>query len=425
MSTVFLRIVIFSLTFLNSVLKIYGRPDNIILILTDDQDLVKTGFYGKNGPAVPKGWDWWMGLEGNSRYQNYTLSVNGTWRDYADRPDDYLTDVMAKSALEFLNQGHVRSEPFLMVLATPAAHDPFTPAERYKDRFEHVRVPKGKDFNLHNQGKHWIVQNMPPHTLSDETISKIDDIYRNRLKTLLSVDEIVEKIVLKLEKLQILERTHLIFTSDHGYHLGQFALPWDKRQPYEFDLRVPFVIRGPGIPKNQSFPFPVLLTDLAPTFLQIAGTKDDEADGVSLFNLIEAEKLNRTFLIEFHGEAHSDSVSENCPDVYRDRDQFFQCTLENSCKCQDVRNNTYHCLRHLSDRCDFIFCHFEDDEDFEEFYDLRSDPLQLENTASVLPPHHLQFYRKSLHKLKNCKGRDCRELRKMKVLCPLETQKNK
>ena len=45
---------------------------------------------------------------------------------------------------------------------------------------------------------------------------------------------------------------HHTTSSDHGYHLGEFSMPIDKRQPYEFDIRVPFILRGPGIPANTS-----------------------------------------------------------------------------------------------------------------------------------------------------------------------------
>ena len=56
--------------------------------------------------------------------------------------DDYLTDVIGRKAQDFIDQyveGEATSEadqskPFLMVLSTPAPHDPFTPAPQYQNR---------------------------------------------------------------------------------------------------------------------------------------------------------------------------------------------------------------------------------------------------------------------------------------------------
>ena len=66
-----------------------------------------------------------------------------------------------------------------------------------------------------------------------------------RWRTLLSVDVLVEKVVHALEQYELLADTYILLTSDHGYHLGQFAMPLDKRLPYEFDIRVIIVGASP------------------------------------------------------------------------------------------------------------------------------------------------------------------------------------
>lgn len=90
------------------------------------------------------------------------------------------------------------------------------------------------------------------------------------------MDDLVEKIVKKLEVRGELDNTYIFFTSDNGYHTGmrventflknpdrhgenllvslsgQFSLPLDKRQLYEFDIKVPLMVRGPNIKPNQT-----------------------------------------------------------------------------------------------------------------------------------------------------------------------------
>ena len=87
--------------------------------------------------------------------------------------------------------------------------------------------------------------NTKPKRLSRKMVKKVDEAFRNRWRTLLSVDDMVDNVMNRLKRENVLNDTVVIFTSDHGYHLGQFGMPIDKRQPYETDLRVPLLVRHP------------------------------------------------------------------------------------------------------------------------------------------------------------------------------------
>lgn len=112
---------------------------------------------------------------------------------------------------------------------------------------------------------------MPPSTLNNTTVGTLDVIYQKRWQSLLAVDEMIANIVHALKDKNLYSDTYIIFTSDNGYHIGQFAQAFDKRQPYETDIRVPFVISGPKIPPKIVYDYPVALIDIFPTILTAAG----------------------------------------------------------------------------------------------------------------------------------------------------------
>ena len=74
-----------------------------------------------------------------------------------------------------------------------------------------------------------------------------------------------------VDALGLAGNTHVIVTSDNGMHLGEHRLPMGKEHPYDHDIRVPMVVRGPGIAAGATLPAPVTLVDLTATVLELAG----------------------------------------------------------------------------------------------------------------------------------------------------------
>ncbi|XP_046865069.1 extracellular sulfatase Sulf-1-like isoform X3 [Xenia sp. Carnegie-2017] len=272
----------------------------------------KTGYFGKylnnyNGNWVPKGWDKWTVLLKNSRFYNYTLRKNtGSERHGYDYAKDYFTDVVTNHSINFFLRSKNRhpNRPVMMVLGMAAPHGPEDPAPQHKDLFDNVTAPRHPNFNVHSVDKHWIIRHTKP--MDKQKIAFSDHLHRRRLLTLLSADDAIARLYASLKKNGIMENTYIFLSSDHGYHLGQFGMAKGKSQPYETDIRIPFYVLGPGVPKGREIKEIVLNIDLAPTFLDIANARIPGAmDGKSVLKLIESYsrknndvKWRETFLVE-------------------------------------------------------------------------------------------------------------------------------
>ncbi|CAH3022659.1 unnamed protein product [Porites evermanni] len=243
-------------------------------------------------------------------------------------------------------------------------------------------------------------------------------LFISRWRTLLSVDDLVEEVITTLDAGKLLNNTYVIFSSDNGFHLGQFSLPQDKRQLYEFDVRVPFMIRGPGLKPKQTSQSPILNIDIAPTIVELAGGKAPESmDGRSILPLLVcsfeplftffsprfADVAWRTdFLIQHYGEG--EVKIPGCPEL---SSGVFNCWP--NCVCEDAWNNTYSCVRSVSSKEDMMYCEFEDKEAFLELYDVKKDRHQLKNLNKDVPPKFLEAKHRRLVDLATCSGASCRK----------------
>ena len=107
-----------------------------------------------------------------------------------------------------------------------------------------------------------------------------------------------------MKKADELDNTYFVYTSDHGYHLGQFGVIKGKALPYDFDSRIPFYMTGPDIPHNETREQIILNIDLAPTLMELAGySKEHERDldGTSIMEVARGRvelQWRNYFLIE-------------------------------------------------------------------------------------------------------------------------------
>lgn len=346
-------------------------------------------------------------------------------------------------AINFL--ANLPNTPFLAIISTPSAHAPFTAAARHAHLFQHEHLVATPNLNWPSTEleKHWLLR-MQPARLPDSSIELLRQHHIHRWQTLVAVDELVGDVVEHLRRNGQLEHTHILFTSDNGFHLGQFAQGADKRQPYETDIRVPMLWRGPGISARTIVRQPVALIDVMPTMLQLAGIESPPTpplDGESFVdallmgnnnNDVADEVFRRQILIEYWGEGTAETTfADGCD--WSANDRLAGCSAAFACHCEDSWNNSYACIREMSDggnSVNYLFCQFQDNEvkektklrqfrrdylgffllllqQFVEAYDLRVDPYEMDNLAFSMLPSEQAWWSRQLDELKSCVGATC------------------
>ncbi|KAH8417402.1 hypothetical protein KR222_010525, partial [Zaprionus bogoriensis] len=275
----------------------------------------RTGYFGKylnkyNGSYIPPGWREWGGLIMNSKYYNYSINLNGQKIKHGfDYAKDYYPDLIANDSIAFLRSSKQQNpkKPVLLTMSFPAPHGPEDSAPQYSHLFFNVTTHHTPSYDhAPNPDKQWILRVTEPMQPVHKRFTNL--LMTKRLQTLQSVDVAVERVYNELKALGELDNTYIVYTSDHGYHLGQFGLIKGKSFPFEFDVRVPFLIRGPGIQASKVVNEIVLNVDLAPTFLDMGGVPTPpHMDGKSILplllsrNRVVRDNWPDSFLIESSG----------------------------------------------------------------------------------------------------------------------------
>jgi arylsulfatase A-like enzyme len=329
----------------------------------------KTGHVGHylNGykeTYVPPGWTEFYGSWEAGAY-GFTLNENGTKVAYGVNhfivdPANYNTDVYSRKAADFIARRAPAQDPFFLYVGTFAPHtecggglcnsDPRA-APRHENAFATEPLPKPPNYNEADvSDKPQQIRSQPVITpYAEQTLTRL---YRDRLESLLAVDDLIENVVNTLEASGELDNTVIMFSSDNGLLMGEHRWKAGKVFPYEESIRVPLMIRGPGIPEGAVREELVSNADLSPTILQLAGANPGRPqDGRSLVPLLNdgpaGAGWDRGILIEGHYN-------------YK-----YEYLLGPRIVFNGVRTDNY------------MYARYENGE--EELYDLQNDPFQMQS----------------------------------------------
>jgi N-acetylglucosamine-6-sulfatase len=322
---------------------------------------------GDDPTHVPPGWDEWYGKldPGEHKLYNYRINENGEVLSYGSETEDYFTDILSKQATDFVRRAAPEPEPFFAYVAPTAPHGPATPAERHKGAFASEEAPRAPSFDEED------ISDKPVRgidRISEEEASDIEDYYRQRLESMLAVDDMVGALVEELEAAGELDDTYIFFTSDNGWLSGEHRIQEGKKRLYEEAAHVPLFVRGPRVAPGSTIEELTLNTDFAPTFADLANS-EISADGRSLTPLLRGEDppWRSAVLLEILGQSHFEGV----------------------------RTKTHKYVEYENGR--------------QELYDLLADPYELESLHESADPSLLEDLQAKLDALKGCTEEGCRE----------------
>jgi arylsulfatase A-like enzyme len=280
---------------------------------------------GNDGKPRP-GYDHWVSFDGHGRLHDPRLNENGRYVQHSG----YITDIMNKMAVDFVRKKHAK--PWSLFFAHKAVHPDaeqaadgtlslvgYQPAARHENLYRGGIFPKKPNMmtpaQVVKQKPAWaeafdLKKSVKSRALLDAIYSGEQEEIRLRACMMASVDEGVGMLFEALEATGELDNTLILFLGDNGYFFGEHGLGPERRFAYEEGVRSPFVVRLPGrIAPGSHYKELVILQDIAPTMIQLAGGKPGpQIQGRSLLPLFgRATRTGRTgwrksFLVEYWAE---------------------------------------------------------------------------------------------------------------------------
>ena len=327
---------------------------------------------GNDGMPRP-GYDYWVAFDGHGQLNNPRLCEQGKYKQHKG----YITDIMNGMAVDFVKKKH--KKPWSLWFAHKAVHpdaeqaadgtikmDGYKCAPRHENLYKGCVFPKTPNMQsskeLLKQKPAWTeavaLRKLPQsRAIMDPLHSCEQEEIRQRACMMAAVDEGVGMLFEALEQTGQLDNTVVLFLGDNGFFFGEHGIGPDRRFGYEEGIRSPLTIRYPKkIKAGSRRKELVILQDLAPTLIEVAGGKPGmHIQGRSLTPLFGAGKpkgWRKSLMVEYWAEnAYPWLVSMTYKSVRTDRYKYIKWINK-------ARNG-----------------------ELDELYDLDHDPYEINNLA--------------------------------------------
>eukprot|EP01063_Lacrimia_lanifica_P009215 TRINITY_DN1622_c0_g1_i1.p1 TRINITY_DN1622_c0_g1~~TRINITY_DN1622_c0_g1_i1.p1 ORF type:complete len:469 (+),score=121.22 TRINITY_DN1622_c0_g1_i1:1-1407(+) len=365
-------------------------------------------------------------------YVHYKEGNGSEWSETIDKAHPvygtpYQTPQLGNRSFEWLDTV-AGPKPFFLYIGSHAPHYPAAPAPWYENAWPELRAPRTPNYNASSPDKTAHIRQNPP--MDDRIACWEDEHMRDRWRALLSVDDLVRDLTQKLRDLKVMDNTYFIYTSDHGYKLGQWRIPTSKQHPYETDIRIPFMIRGPGIQAGSEPAGMYGNVDLLPTMLDLAGIAvPDTVDGRSFAPALlgrEEGAWRDSLLIGYKASQQLDSshsqiwsppgFSQKCGgDLPNSPQGTLPKCVEGEGQCwliDSAESNLWRALRTLNATHNTQYIEYDaeftfDKVDFHEYYDITADPYQMRNLYPSLSDENKASLHQAISKYWACQGATC------------------
>jgi len=236
---------------------------------------------GENNDKPRPGFNWFVTHKGQGKYFDTEFCINGQRHE---TPKGYYTHVVTDMALDWLKRPH-DGKPWLMMIGEKAPHSFYFPEPKYSNAFASVEV-KYPDTAFHLDDKPaWIKERLYTwHGIygplfewrkkfpndRPEAVKDFENMVHAYWGTILSVDDSVGRLFRFLEDSKQLDNTIVVFMGDNGLLEGEHGMV-DKRTAHDPSLRIPLIVRYPGLAKGKVVAQQALTIDVAPSLLELCG----------------------------------------------------------------------------------------------------------------------------------------------------------